>query len=152
MALCALLLMGCGYTLRKSIESVRLMEFKNKTFEPRLSDHLTRALASALNKKGIHVSDNSGYELSGTIDDISIRPDSVRDDTATTYRVSLSCTFTLKLPSGSKRVLQHVNNFITSFSSQGSIETVASNKDLAIQQALSDIADSLVAQLTDDIK
>lgn len=151
-ALSVSLFIGCGYTLRKSIESVRLMEIKNRTFEPRLSDRMTEALAYALNKKGIHVSGSSGYELSGTIDELSIRTDSVSNDVATSYRVLLSCTFTLKTPSGEKRVLQRGNDFITSFSSVGAMEYVAAYKDLAVQKALADLADSLVAQLTDDIK
>lgn len=146
------LLAGCGYTIQRSIESVHIGKLTNKTFEPKVTDRLTEALTRSFTKHGIKVAGASPYELQGTVDEVQIKPDAVRDNVAISYKVTLACTFTLKGPDGKSRVLQHGNDFIVSYLSTGSIQDVIAAKDAAMDKALEDLADKLTFSLLEDSK
>ncbi len=150
-ALCAIfLLAGCGYTLLRPMESVRLGKLTNKTMEPKLDDRLTEALTHALVKRGIRIREDAPYELTGTIEKISLKTDAEKHNLAISYKVVISVTFSIRVPSGEVHALKHNSEFIIDFVSKGSMQEVIANKDEAVSKALDDLADSIAFSLVEE--
>jgi hypothetical protein len=143
-----LALSGCGYSVkRSSVDSVRIGEIENMTSEARLDDSLTEALVSAFMKNGIKVDRSSEYVLTGTLESLELAQLSEVNEVTTSYQVIITGKFFLVRPDREKSKLPGGGKFIVRLSSTGPLATVIANKELAIEQALSDFAEEISAEV-----
>lgn len=151
-ALCMAVLGSCGYSMQKTgaVDSVRMGEIVNRTFEPKLGDRLATALAGALMESGIRLDDGSPYTLSGRIEKFELRSLAEKGGVSVLYEVRISGDFFLDGPGGSRRKLRNSGLFIVTFSSEGALAGVLAGKEQAAMKALSDLSEELVASILYD--
>lgn len=143
-----LVLVACGYAVQKSpIESVRIGKIENRTFEPRLEDHLSEALASALLRNGIDIDGRSPYTVEGTIDTFELRSLSEKEGVAIRYEVIIKGRFYLVDSEGATRELRNRGVFIVSFPSEEALGTVLALKEEAAIRALEDMSEEIAASI-----
>jgi len=143
-----LALAGCGYTIKRSpVASVHIGMIENMTSEARLNDRLTEALVAAFMKNGIQVRGSSEHSVEGTIESLELNQLAEAGDVTTTYRVVVKGEFFLVGPDGKKTKLANTGKYIITFSSEGSLTPIIAGKELAIRQALDDMADEIAASV-----
>ncbi len=139
-------LSGCGYSIKRStVDSVRIGNIENMTSEAKLEDRFTEALTASFLKNGIKVSGNSGHSVEGTLQKLELRQLSEEADLTTTYQVVIEGKFFLVPPEGEKKELPGGGKYVVTFSSEGALTPIIANKELAIERALSDIAEEISA-------
>jgi hypothetical protein len=148
-AVAALLVMSCGYSLRKStpVSAVRLGAVENKTYEPRLQDFLFEALSVEFQKQGIRVDHGAAHSVTGTIDEFTVTPTAEKDDVTIQWELAIEGSFFLTSPEGEKKPLRKSNIFIVTFEGEGPLEEVIASREGAIRQALRDLARELVTSV-----
>lgn len=145
-------LSGCGYTLQTKanlpFEAITIGRIENKTLEPKVQDRLNRALAEAFMGYGFRISPNARYRLEGDVSNFAMTALSEKDLTATEYEVSIHAVFRLiDTEKNSVTSIAVDNPFVTSLSAVGRLETLMSNKELATDKALKDIARELARRV-----
>jgi hypothetical protein len=145
-AMSALLVVSCGYSLRKStpMSAMRLGAIENKTYEPRLQDLLFEALSVELQKQGIRVDSGAAHAITGTIDKFIVVPTAEKDDVTIQWELIIEGSFFLTSPDGAKKPLRKSNIFIVTFGGEGPLEQVLASREVAIEKALRDLARELV--------
>ncbi len=146
-ALCMAVLSGCGYSMQKATMAVKIGPVENMTGEAGLEDRLTEALVSSLMRNGIRVSGSSGNVIEGNLRSLALDVLSEETELSTTYRVTIEGEFSLRVPDGADKKLPGGGKFIVTFSSRGDLTSVIANKELAIEQALGDMAEEISAAL-----
>jgi hypothetical protein len=148
-AVAALLVMGCGYSLRKTtpVSAVRLGAVENKTYEPRLQDFLLEALSVEFQKQGIRVDHGAAHSITGTIDEFTVVPTAEKDDVTIQWELTIEGSFVLVSPDGERRPLRKSNIFIVTFEGEGPLEGLIASREAAIEQALRDLARELVTSV-----
>lgn len=146
---CLAVLSSCGYSIRKppfEVRSVRLVNISNMTYEPKLSDRLTEALSISLLKNGIKVDDRSSYRVEGSIGEFRLKGIAEKDDITISFEVVIGGSFYLIGPE-TRTPLRGRNTFIVTFTSEEALEKVMALKEEAVERALSDMADEIVASI-----
>jgi outer membrane lipopolysaccharide assembly protein LptE/RlpB len=146
-ALLMAVLSGCGYTMQKAPMAVKIGPVENMTGEAGLEDRLTEALVSSLMRNGIRVDGSSGNVIKGNLRSLALDVLSEETEISTTYRVTIKGEFSLKVPDGADKKLPGGGRFIVTFSSRGDLTSVIADKELAIKQALGDMAEEISAAL-----
>ena len=145
-------LAGCGYTLQTKanlpFEAITIGRIENKTLEPKVQDRLNRALAQAFMEYGFRISPDARYKLEGAVNNFARKALSEKDLTATEYEVAIHAVFRLiDTEKNSATLITLDNPFVTSLSAVGRLETLMSNKELAADRALKDIARELARRI-----
>lgn len=142
-------LAGCGYTLQGRdtlpLTSVKIGRIENRTFEPKLEDKFQKALADELIRNGIMISKSAGHVISGTIDDLKLRPLAEKEGVASEYEVIIKARFFLTSPDGKVKELRNTGVFIVSFSGTGNIESLVAAKEQAAETAMRNLASEIRA-------
>lgn len=143
-----LVITGCGYSVKKSpVSSVRIGNIENMTSEARLDDRLSEALVAALLKNGIQVNSSAEHTIEGTLRSLSLSQLAEREELTTTYRVTIEGEFFLVGAEGEKTKLPSGGKYIVTFLSEGSLTPIIANKELAIEQAIEDLAEEISASV-----
>lgn len=147
----AIALAGCGYTFLGSkglkVASIRIGEIKNESTEPGLSEMLVSALSDELMKQGISVDRSSPNVLDGSIQKFELTGVSEADQSFTAYQISISGRFVYRDATGKEFVLLGSSPFIISFSSQGALNQVFAQRQLAVQAGMQDLSSQIVSGL-----
>jgi hypothetical protein len=140
---------GCGYAVREAppFKAIRIGRIENGTFEPKLDDRLLEALGRKLIERGVRVSPESEYELSGRITSLRLRSRAEKDDLDYEYDVRASGDFYLTMPDGEKRKLWAGGELIVSFTASSDALGLIVQKDSAIREALKNMADSIALSI-----
>ena len=147
------LLYGCGYTIQTRtnlpFETISVGAIKNKTHEPKLEDRLQLALAQNFAEYGFGISSHARYKIEGEIYDFALLPTTEVNLTATQYQIVIKVSFRLvDTESGKSIHLAADSPFITYFGSTGTIEAIMTQKELAEDSAISNLAQQLVSIVT----
>jgi hypothetical protein len=147
--LTAVLVTGCGYSLRKStpVSAVRLGTVENRTYEPRLQDFLLEALSVEFQKQGIRVDQGAAHRITGTIDKFTAAPTAEKEDVTIQWELAIEGSFLLVSPDGTEKPLRKDNIFIVTFGGEGPLEGVIASREAAIRQAMRDLARELVTSV-----
>jgi len=142
---------GCGYTLQGRdtlpFTSVKIGRIENRTFEPKLEDKFQKALADELIKNGIMISKSAGHVISGTINDLTLKPLSEKEGVASEYEVLIKARFFLTSPDGKVKELRNSGVFTVSFPGSGNIESIVAAKEQAAETAMRNLASEIRAGL-----
>jgi len=145
----ALFLTGCGYKVlgRESLpfDSVNIGRIENKTYEPKLEDKLQKALADELIRNGIMISKNSGYVITGVINDFKLEPLTETQGTAVEFEIVIKGRFFLTSPEGKVKELRNSGVFIVSFYSIGNLQELRAAKEQAAETAMRNLASEIRA-------
>lgn len=152
-ALCALVLAGCGYKLYTRdllpFDAIAIGTIENKTHEPKLEDRFNRMLAETFAQYGYRIAPSAPYSLEGEITRFKLTPRAEQNLVATQYEVVIEATFQLIDREHNRSIpLIAGSPFITSFGSTGKIETVLAQKELATLGAMRNIAEDLARRIT----
>ncbi|MDA8387181.1 MAG: LPS assembly lipoprotein LptE [Nitrospiraceae bacterium] len=146
-----LMLSGCGYTFagRKylRVTSVKIGPIKNNSSEPGLSEMLVSALSDELSKQGIDVDQDSPNRIEGSLDRFDLTGTSEENQSFTAYQVAISGHFVLRDANGKEFLLPGTAPFIVSFSSQGALNQVFAQRELAVQAGMQQLASQIVSGL-----
>jgi outer membrane lipopolysaccharide assembly protein LptE/RlpB len=147
-----LLTAGCGYTVynRASLPftEIRIGNIENVTLEPKLQDKLHQALVEEFAKYGVAVTSRAAPVLSGVIRNYSMISLSEKDDITVEYRIMIGVDFTYRDSTGKiTQIKDRGLPFIVTFSGAGAIQNLLANKTVAEQQAMSDLAKSVIGTL-----
>lgn len=146
LAALALAISGCGYGIKKSpVKAVRIGDIENQTTEAKLEDRFAEALVASFMKNGIQVSGGSDHAVEGRLKKVALDGIAEVDDLTTIYRITIEGEFFLAGADGEKRKLPGGGKFIVTFSSEGALTPIMANKELAIEQALRDMAEEISA-------
>ncbi len=149
-------LSGCGYTFagRKGllVESVRIGPIKNKSMEPGLSQVLISALSDELMKQGINVDQNSRNMIYGNLTQFTLSGVSEANQSFTAYQVTIAGRFIFRGADGKEVVLPGSTPFIITFSSQGALNEVFAQRQLAVQSGMQNLASQIVSGLLVPLK
>jgi hypothetical protein len=129
-------------------DAIHIDHFENRTSQPKLEDKLFRALTEELVKQGIAVYPHAEYKLAGVIKHYDVRMLSQKSGSAAEYEVIIESDFRFIEPSGEKKFFKDIGSpFIVSFPSSGTLEELVASKDLALEMALQEISQEIVARL-----
>ncbi|MDA8170904.1 MAG: LPS assembly lipoprotein LptE [Nitrospiraceae bacterium] len=156
-SLCGMLaLSGCGYTFagRKGlmVASVGIGPIKNESMEPGLSEMLYSALSDELMKQGINVDQNSPNRISGNLTLFDLSGVSEANDSFTAYQVTISGRFVFRGANGKEVLLPGSTPFILTFSSQGALNQVFAQRQLAVEAGMQNLASQIVSGLLVPLK
>jgi outer membrane lipopolysaccharide assembly protein LptE/RlpB len=147
-----LIVTGCGYRIHGHsslpFTEINIGQIENKTLQPKLQDKLQRVLTEEFLKQGIKVSPAAELKLSGTVHKFSMAGLSEKKGTTVEYTIDIVADFKLIDREGSVRETKNIKSpFIVSFTSSNELGMLLSNRDLAEEKALADIAAQLVGAL-----
>lgn len=147
--LCSVLLIGCGYSLRRapSFTSLSVGPVANNTSEPRLQDIFYDSLSAELMKRGIRVASGADYRLESSLEEVHISSTAEKEGVSVQYEVTIKGQFFLVAPDGNKTPLRGSNVFTVAFGGEGALELLTAGKELAIKRALEDLSREIAAAL-----
>lgn len=141
----ALIISSCGYGVRPEprLRSVKLGAMDNRTHEPALNDTLRLALTRELLARGVKVNQNSGNEISGSMDRLDIKTLAERAGVAIKFSVTIFGRFSLRMEDGAKRELDIPLNYIVAFGSDVPLDDLYALREEAIKRAVHDLASDI---------
>ncbi len=145
-------LCGCGYSIHPqsalSIKEIEIGLIENRTLEPKLQDKLHRALTEELMKQGIRVSRGADHKIVGTIKGFELVGLSEKGGVMVEYRVQVSAQFKLLDREGKVVTARDISSpFIVTLTDQGDLGRLLAQKDIAEEQAMSDISMEVVGAI-----
>jgi hypothetical protein len=150
---CCILLSGCGYTLQTRsnlpFDDIWISKIENKTHEPKLEDRLYLALAKNFMQYGFSLNSRARYRIEGDIYYFELLPTTEVNLTATQYQVVMKVRFNvIDTESGKSIHLAADSPFITYFGATGRIEDIMTQKELAEDAFMANLAQTLVSLVT----
>ena len=147
-----LFLTSCGYSIRSAsslpFHDISIVSISNATFEPNIEDILHRKLADEFIKQGIAVWNTSDYEMSGVIQQFTLKVVSEKNDFSSEYEVIIRGSFTISGPDGFRREFSSMQSpFIESFVAERGVNVIIALKEIATEQALESLARRLVSEV-----
>ncbi len=138
-------LCGCGYSIHPqsalSIKEIDIGLIENKTLEPKLQDKLHRALTEEFMKQGIRVSRGADYKVTGIVRSFELAGLAEKGGVIVEYRVQISAQFKLLDREGKVVTAKDISSpFIVTLTDQGDLGRLLAQKDIAEEQAMSDIS------------
>ncbi len=142
-------LCGCGYSIHPqsalSIKEINIGLIENMTLEPKLQDKLRRALTEEFMKQGIRVSLGADYKIAGTVKSFELVGLSEKGGIMVEYKVQVNAQFKLLDREGKVVTTRDISSpFIVTLTDQGDLGRLLAQKDIAEEQAMSDISMEVV--------
>ncbi len=146
----SLLVTCCGYSIHGRaglpFPSITIDHITNRTYEPGIEDRMRKILTEELVKSGFTLDRSSDYRIYGSIDSLELRTLSEKSGVAVEYEVVIKGDFKLKTPSRIRN-LRSSGPFIVSFTSPANLQGVMALKERAIEKALRDLSDEIIASI-----
>ena len=148
----AALLTSCGYSVRPepAAKALSIGAIDNRTHEPGLAHTLRVELTDRLASRGVLVSDGSKEEITGTLRSLKVLPLAERGGLIVKFSVIIRGEFVLTNPDGTQRQLHTPLNYIVTFGSNVPLNALYSMRELAVKQAISELAEDIAAATAED--